>query len=101
GLDVLDHGIEGNGYRALIGVVGLDRELSAQLPVRSPALESNRNAVFLARLDGLGGGDDRGSRTGDVQHLDVAGTRVGEPEDAHDVLAAMNDSEGDLRRVER
>src|SRR5579885_910577 len=59
GSDVLDHGVKWDGYRALVGVVGLDCELSPQLSVRGSALESNRNPVLLARFDGFGGGDYR------------------------------------------
>src|SRR5271154_3062375 len=84
GLELAHDCVERDVQGGLVGVVGLDREIAAQLAIRRAVHERHRDLVFLAWCDRLRDRFDGGSATRNVEHLHRMRALVAQLEDSHD-----------------
>src|SRR5271154_3468845 len=100
GLELAYDSVERDVQGCLVRVVGLDGQIAAQLAVGSAMPQRDRHLVFLAGGDRLGDGADGGAAAGNVEHLYRLRALVAQLENSHDVLAAWDDAERDLRGID-
>src|SRR5271166_5882026 len=87
GLELAHDCVERDVQGGLVGIVGLDRQIAAQLAIRRAVRERHR---LRDRLDG-------GGAARNVEHLHRMRALVAQLENSHDILTSRHDAERNLR----